>query len=41
MTPGRAAHREVGGVHAHKLDPAKRAYVEQARMTDGILVPEP
>lgn len=28
-------------VHAHKLDPAKRVYVEQARMTDGILVPEP
>ncbi|SCL64186.1 Endonuclease, Uma2 family (restriction endonuclease fold) [Micromonospora citrea] len=28
-------------VHTHKLDPAKRVYVEQARMTDGILVPEP
>ncbi|MER7418057.1 hypothetical protein ABT346_14960 [Micromonospora peucetia] len=28
-------------MHVHKLDPAKRVYVEQARMTDGILVPEP
>ncbi|MEH1100622.1 hypothetical protein [Micromonospora sp. CPCC 205561] len=27
-------------VHAHKLDPAKRVHVEQARMTDGV-VPEP
>ncbi|SCF17291.1 Uma2 family endonuclease [Micromonospora mirobrigensis] len=28
-------------VHAHKLDPVKQVYVEQARMTDGILLPEP
>ncbi|TDB72184.1 Uma2 family endonuclease [Micromonospora sp. KC721] len=28
-------------VHAHKLDPVKQIYVEQARMTDGILLPEP
>ncbi|MER7439578.1 Uma2 family endonuclease [Micromonospora avicenniae] len=28
-------------VHAHKLDPSKRIYVEKARMTDGILLPEP
>ncbi|MEH0984585.1 Uma2 family endonuclease [Micromonospora sp. CPCC 205556] len=28
-------------VHAHKLDPMKRVYVERARMTDGILLPEP
>lgn len=28
-------------VHAYKLDPVKRVYVEQARMTDGILLPEP
>ncbi|MEV4810564.1 Uma2 family endonuclease [Micromonospora avicenniae] len=28
-------------VHAHKLDPSKGIYVETARMTDGILLPEP
>ncbi|WP_256371310.1 hypothetical protein [Micromonospora sp. 15K316] len=28
-------------VHAHKLDPSKRIYVETARMPDGILLPEP
>ncbi|MGB2568446.1 Uma2 family endonuclease [Micromonospora citrea] len=28
-------------VHAHKLDPVKGVYVEAARMTDGILLPEP
>ncbi|MEU8328039.1 hypothetical protein [Micromonospora sp. NPDC048839] len=28
-------------VHSHKLDPMKQVYVEQARLTDGILVPEP
>ncbi|MEH1054545.1 hypothetical protein V6U89_04950 [Micromonospora sp. CPCC 206171] len=28
-------------MHAYKLDPVKRVYVEQARMTDGILLPEP
>ncbi|WBB74371.1 Uma2 family endonuclease [Micromonospora sp. WMMD1128] len=28
-------------VHAYKLDPVKQVYVEQARMTDGILLPEP
>ncbi|MBM7491012.1 Uma2 family endonuclease [Micromonospora luteifusca] len=33
---------EVGiVVHTHKLDAMKQVYVEQARMTDGILVPEP
>lgn len=33
--------RSIDRVHAHKLDPAKRIYVEQARMTDGVLLPEP
>lgn len=28
-------------VYAYKLDPNKQVYVEQARLTDGILVPEP
>ncbi len=28
-------------VHTHKIDPMKQVYVEQARLTDGILVPEP
>jgi Uma2 family endonuclease len=28
-------------VHAGKLDRAKQVYVEQARLTDGILLPEP
>ncbi|MEU5564023.1 Uma2 family endonuclease [Micromonospora musae] len=28
-------------VHAHELDPSRRSYVEKARMTDGILLPEP
>lgn len=28
-------------VHTHKLDATKQVYVEQARLTDGILVPEP
>ncbi|MEU8215682.1 Uma2 family endonuclease [Micromonospora taraxaci] len=28
-------------VHTYKLDAMKQVYVEQARLTDGILVPEP
>ena len=28
-------------VHAYKLDPKEQVYVQQARMTDGILLPEP
>lgn len=28
-------------VHAYKLDPMKQVYIEQARLTDGILLPEP
>ncbi|GIJ21581.1 Uma2 family endonuclease [Micromonospora lutea] len=28
-------------VHAHRLDPVKRVYVEHARMSDGILLADP
>ncbi|MGK5674056.1 hypothetical protein ACSNOB_14575 [Micromonospora sp. URMC 106] len=37
----RERRTEKSGRACHKLDPAKRVYVGQARMTDGILVPEP
>ncbi|WP_282101362.1 hypothetical protein [Micromonospora sp. C51] len=28
-------------VHANRLDPVKRVYVEHARMSDGILLADP